>query len=91
MAVLSSPLPYLGSGRPLPYCNLLAMIYDYTTRYEMDMPLTISKQYLLNNFIQNTLSISLNKLGIINPCGINIGCLIDDNPCNTVIITAPTG
>ena len=81
--------PVFPSSSPKPVCTLLQMIYDYTTRYRMDMPLTTIKTYLLNSFIKDSLTISnFGKNTVtVNPCNLNIGCLTNDEPCNTDIIT----
>lgn len=36
-----------------PKCNILKYVYDYTTRYQLDMPTIISKKYLVNEFLKN--------------------------------------
>lgn len=36
----------------VPKCNVLKFVYDYTLRYNMDMPLNTSKKLLVNEFLK---------------------------------------
>lgn len=55
-----------------PKCNVLSVVYDYTTRRNMDISIDkINSDFLKQDFLSKNL------------CDLSVGCVVDDEICNT--------